>query len=171
MKAIYPGSFDPFTNGHYDILRRAIKTYDEVTILLAVNPDKVGKLRLSVDERLDIITDIVRKLEIGFNKSVYIASTKGLVADYVNESKADVIVRGIRNYTDLAYELNIERFNQELCDAETVYFSTKRDYMDISSTAVWELAKWGKFDTIWKMVPTETFNMLKRHFKDKEGLM
>lgn len=158
MKAIYPGSFDPFTYGHFDILSRAARTYDEVILLFAINPDKTPKypLDLRMEATMKTVEGIAR-----FNRcKVEVDFTDGLVADYVNANGIDMIVRGIRDYTDLQYELKIERFNQKLCSAETVYFRPRVEYSDISSSFVNEFVKYQKLDAVKDLVPAEIFTLI-----------
>jgi pantetheine-phosphate adenylyltransferase len=162
MKAVYPGSFDPMTMGHLDILRRTVKTYDEVTLLLAINPAKQPKFPLHL--RMQTIDKVVARLKKETGKfEIYVDYTDKLVADYVNENKIDVIIRGIRDYTDLKYELNIERFNQRICDAETAYFTPRPQFTDTSSSFVNEFIKWGRLDSIKDLVPPEIFTMIQEH--------
>lgn len=134
MKAIYTGSFDPLTLGHFNIIQRTSKMFDEVVILVASNVEK--EPMFSIDERLNMLRNSCKEFP-----NVAIESFDGLIADYVNENNIDVVVRGLRNPDDFAYELEMAQYNANLfCkDAETIFLMTAPEYSYISSSGVREI--------------------------------
>ena len=111
-KALYTGSFDPLTNGHFNIIERAAKLYDELTIGIIVNPSK--RSMFSLEERVDMIRETVRGLD-----NVKVDCFSGLLADYVNENGFNVVVRGLRAAMDFEYEIQMAHMNARLFN-ETV---------------------------------------------------
>lgn len=137
-RAVYPGSFDPITNGHLDILNRALKVFDEVIVLVADNPDK--KSRFSVEERVQMIKDATRDM-----KGVKVDSTSGLTVDYANKVNAKHLVRGLRTVTDFKYEYKLaEAYHKVDSTIDLVFFMADEEYSSISSSKVDELAKLNK---------------------------
>lgn len=132
-KAIYPGSFNPWHQGHTDILKKALKIYDTVVVAHGFNPDKginaypdFTELQREFPENLD--TDYRR---------VWVKSFAGLLVDFVNAEKADAVIRGLRNGHDLQYEMNQQYWNEDLgLVVPTVYFICDRRYSHISSSAI-----------------------------------
>lgn len=129
MKAVYPGSFDPFTLGHLNILERATKIFDSVTVVIAQNSQK--NHMFSAEQRCKIVL-----LSTNHLKNVKIIQHNGIVADFVNDENIDVIIRGIRGSTDLDHEIKLEQYNSKICTAETVYLTPKTDHLNTSSTLV-----------------------------------
>lgn len=135
MKAIYPGSFDPITLGHQDIIKRIAKLYDEVIVLVAKSNSKESMF--SVDERMTLIEDQLKNI-----KNVRVDSFEGLTVDYAKKVKAQVIVRGLRAVVDFEYELSMGNINKKLApDIETVLVFANPEYYFISSRMVKEVAK------------------------------
>lgn len=152
MKAVYAGSFDPFTFGHLEIVREASKFFDEVIILCAVNSKK--SLFFS---RAAMITGIEKCLEREGLRNVQVVSSENLTADVCAEYGADYLVRGLRNTSDYLYEEDIARFNQRLNPSlKTIYFRAADD--TVSSTAVKELFQRGK--DISQFVPPDIIEAL-----------
>lgn len=136
-KAVYPGSFDPFSNGHLDILKRATQLFDEVHILVSNNINK--KYHFSTEERVQLIQKCVGNLE-----HIVIASYNGLVVNYCKEHQIQVIIRGLRNYTDYETEFNLFQYNKDIAPkVETILLlpSTKTQF--VSSSAIKELVTFG----------------------------
>ena len=135
--AVYPGTFDPVTNGHLDIVDRALKLFDKVVIAIGINPVKESLFTL--EERLDMVSKT-----IGTNGRVEIISFDGLLVDLAIKYKACAILRGLRAVSDFDYELQRALMNRKLSrDIETVFLMTGFRWIYISSTIVKEAARFG----------------------------
>ena len=131
--AIYPGSFDPFTNGHLDILKSGSEIFDKNINAVAYNENKKGFL--SITERVDLIKKSVSHL-----KNVEVDTFQGLTVDYAKKKNADVLLRGLRTSFDFEYELHLSQTNNMLNkDLKTVFLITKPEYSFISSSMVREI--------------------------------
>ena len=118
--AIYPGSFDPITNGHLDILQRALKIFDKVIVLVAVNPNKQS--RFSVEERIQMIKEAVD------NPNVVVDSTSGLTVEYAKQHGATHLIRGLRAVTDFEYEFQLATANDFIDSSiDSVFLMSKND--------------------------------------------
>ena len=136
-KAVCPGSFDPITNGHVDIIRRAAELFDEVTVLVVTNPDK--KCVFSPEERCELISKAVEGIE-----GIKVDSFSGLLADYVKRNKISAIVEGIRSSSDFEYEFQMALANRSLApDAETVFITADPSNMYVSSSLIRQIAGFG----------------------------
>ncbi len=137
-KALYPGSFDPLTMGHLNIIRRAAKLYDELTIGVVSNPSKASMFTL--EEREEMLRDVLKDLP-----NVKVDHFSGLLADYVNRMGFDVVVRGLRATTDFEYEIQMAQMNARLFNesVETVFLMTDPQYSFISSSVVKEVHSLG----------------------------
>ena len=136
-KAVCPGSFDPITNGHVDIIRRAAELFDEVTVLVVTNPDK--KCVFSPEERCELISKAVEGIE-----GIKVDSFSGLLADYVKKNKISAIVKGIRSSSDFEYEFQMALANRSLApDAETVFITADPQNMYVSSSLIRQIAAFG----------------------------
>ncbi len=141
-KALIPGSFDPITLGHLDIIKRASKLFDEVVVLAAVNPSK--NYMLCTNSRVSLIQDAVKDL-----KNVSVDSYDGLLVDYINAHGIDVIVKGLRNSTDYAYENEMALSNMKLghklysVPVETLYMPCNPEFSNVSSSLIRLLLKQG----------------------------
>ena len=135
-KAVCPGSFDPVTNGHLDIVARASKLYDEVTIAVMVNKSKSGLFTL--DERMEMVRETT--IEYG---NVVVESFGGLLVDFCRERDIPVIVKGLRAVSDFDYELQMAQMNHSLAGVETLFLSTNPLYSFLSSSLVKEVATYG----------------------------
>jgi pantetheine-phosphate adenylyltransferase len=143
--AIYPGSFDPATYGHIDIIRRAAEIFDKLTVSVLNN--KVKTPLFSVEERVNILCEVTRDLP-----NVTVESYEGLLVDYCKESGADVIIRGLRAITDFEFELQLAQTNRKLNDeVDTIFLTTSLEYAYLSSSTVKEVASFG--GDISKFVP------------------
>ena len=133
--AVYPGSFDPITLGHVDIIQRISKLYDEIIVLVAISPDK--KSLFSTDEKIKLIKDEIKSL-----RNVKVDKHEGLTVDYVKSKKAKVIVRGLRSVVDFEYELSMGNMNKKLApEIETVIILASPEFYFVSSRAVKEVAR------------------------------
>ena len=146
-KAICPGSFDPITNGHLDIIERAAKVFDELIVGVLVNPEK--KSLFTADERVELIKILVRNLP-----NVKVKKFSGLLVDLMNKEGAGVIVKGLRAFSDFEYEFQMASMNNKLDPTkETVFMMTKAEYCYLSSSSVKQVAMFG--GSIKGLVPEE----------------
>lgn len=137
LRAIYPGSFDPVTNGHIDIIKRAVAISDE--LIVGVLQNKAKSPLFSVEERVIILREVTKNL-----KNVKIIPFEGLLIDFAAQMDAKVIVRGLRAITDFEYELQMSQTNRKLnADIETLFLTTSLEYSFLSSTTVKEVASFG----------------------------
>ena len=136
MRAVCPGSFDPVTLGHVDVVRRAAAMFDEVVVAVAVNPKKQGLF--SVDERRELITGAARDL-----RNVTTAAFTGLLVDWCREQDVGVIAKGLRSDTDYAYELPMAQMNRHLTGVDTVFLTADPAHTFVSSSLVKEVARGG----------------------------
>lgn len=146
-RAIYPGSFDPVTNGHLDMIERSAKLVDELVVGVLNNSAKNSLF--SVDERVSMLDEMTSHIE-----NVKIGSFDGLLVDYAKSIDAAIIVRGLRAVTDFEYELQIAQTNHEVdSNIETIFLTTRLEYAYLSSTIVKEFASYG--GDISRFVPKE----------------
>ena len=135
--AVYPGSFDPITNGHLDIIDRASKVFDEIIVGVFVNPDK--KSLFSIDERVSLIEKVTLKYP-----NVTIQSCSGLLVHFMKERNAKVIIKGLRAVSDFEYEFQMSMMNNKLDPTiETVFMMTSAKYSFLSSSSVRQVAMFG----------------------------
>ena len=155
-KALYTGSFDPLTNGHYNIIERAAKLYDELTVGIIVNPSK--KSMFTLEERELMIRETLKGLP-----NVKVGNFSGLLADYVNGNDFNVVVRGLRAAMDFEYEIQMAQMNDRLFNekVETVFLMTAPEYSFISSSMMKEVHSLG--GSIEGLVPDEIL----KHMNDK----
>ncbi len=140
-RAIYPGSFDPITNGHLDIIARGCKLFDEIIVAILVNPEK--KPFFSIEERQQMLTEVLEGLEQG-GCHVRVDSFEGLLVHYALEQQAQAIVRGIRAISDYEYELQMALMNRRLEPSiETVFMMPGEAYTYVSSRLVKEVFQLG----------------------------
>ena len=132
--ALCPGSFDPPTNGHVDVIERAIEAFDEVVVAVVDNPSKESLF--STQERVGLLEEL-------FGGRARIGSFSGLLVEYAIEVGADVVVKGLRTVDDYEYEMQMSQMNRHLTGMETVFMATKSDWSFISSSLVKEVAKLG----------------------------
>lgn len=155
--AVYPGSFDPLHNGHLDVIRRAAKIYDHLTVAVLDNPLKESKL-FDIEERLAVIEETIKGMP-----NVDADRFEGLLADYVRRRKASVIVKSLRAISDFETELQMAHLNRQLNpDAETTFIMTATRWSYVSSTRIKEIAKYGA--DISKLVPKASLQRLQVRF-------
>ena len=135
-RAVCPGSFDPVTNGHLDIIRRAAGLFDEVTVGVLVNPNKQGLF--DVDERLGMLREVVADLD-----NVKVESFEGLLVDFCRDHDIDAIVKGLRAVSDFDSELQMAQMNSSLSGVETVFVPTSPEWSFLASSLVKEVARFG----------------------------
>lgn len=137
LKAIYPGSFDPVTYGHLDIIKRSCKIVDELIVGVLNNNAKMPLF--SVEERVKMLEKATKEL-----KNVKVVPFHGLLVDFARDQKADVVIRGLRAITDFEYELQMSQMNHKLdSNVETMFLTTSIEYSYLSSTTVKEIAAFG----------------------------
>ncbi len=135
--AVYPGSFDPITNGHVDIIKRGLRMFDELIILIAYNRSK--KALFSVEERREMIQEVIKDC-----KNVRVDCSDGLLVDFVRDAGANVILRGLRALSDFEYEFQLALINRRLNrEIETVFLMTGYKWFYTSSTIINEAASLG----------------------------
>ena len=135
-RAVCPGSFDPVTNGHLDIIGRASRLFDEVIVAVLVNEFKAGLF--PHDERVAMLREVTAKYD-----NVRVDGFQGLLVDYCREQGAAVVIKGIRAVSDFDYELKMAQMNMGLAGVETLFMPTNPLYSFLSSSLIKEIAKWG----------------------------
>ena len=159
-RAIYPGSFDPVTLGHLDIIKRAAKIVDELIVSVLNNNSKSPLF--SVEKRVKMLKEVVKDIP-----NVKVMSFEGLLVDFAKSVDANVIVRGLRAVTDFEYELQMSQTNSVLnSDIDTIFFTTSLKYAYLSSSTVKEAAYFGA--DISKFVPQSVVQQVYNKFKIKE---
>ena len=140
--AVYPGSFDPVTYGHVDIIERAANIFDKLIVLVSTNPSKMATF--SAEMRVDFLKRSLRKTLAKPNNNIEIDSHSGLFIDYFRKREADVIVKGLRAMSDFEYEFQMALLNKDMCHtAETIFLSANVASMFMSSSAVKHIARFG----------------------------
>lgn len=158
-RAIYPGSFDPVTLGHLDIIKRASKIFDELIVGVLNNNSKSPLF--SVEKRVKMLNDVVKDLP-----NVKVMSFEGLLVDFARKVDAQVIVRGLRAVTDFEYELQMSQTNTVLNEnVDTIFFTTSLEYAYLSSSTVREAAYFGA--DISKFVPESVIQQVYDKFKER----
>lgn len=148
--AIYPGSFDPITNGHLDIIKRGAKIYDKLIVAVLLNVEK--KCLFSLEERVELTKRVTKDLE-----NVEVISFEGLLVDFVSRNNSNVIIKGLRTVQDFEYEFQMALMNSKLDpNIETVFMMTSSSYSYVSSSAVKQVAKFG--GSLDGLVPGELIN-------------
>jgi pantetheine-phosphate adenylyltransferase len=159
IRVVYPGSFDPVTNGHIDLIQRSSALFDHVIVAILRNTEKVPLF--SVEERIEMLQEATREL-----KNVSVTSFAGLLVDYVEKVEASVIIRGIRAVSDYEYELQMALMNRRLSNkVETVFMLPAESYSFLSSKLVKEIAGLG--GAIRGFVPANVEDQLCRKFQMK----
>jgi pantetheine-phosphate adenylyltransferase len=158
-EAIYPGSFDPMTNGHVSIIQRGLRVFDRLTVAIANNPAKTALF--TVAERKELLRGV-----LGKERRVAIESFDGLLTDYAKYKGVHVILRGLRAVSDFDYEFQLANMNRTLLpDFESVFMMTGEDYFYVSSRLVREVAEFG--GDVSSLVPPNVLAALKRRFAAK----
>lgn len=155
-RAVYPGSFDPITNGHLDIIERSRRLFDEVVLGILENPEKVPVFPIA--QRLDAVREAVAGMD-----NVSVDTFKGLLVDYLDHQNARVIIRGIRAVSDFEYEFQMAMMNRRLRSGiETVFLMPSETYFFLSSQLVHEVASLG--GDVTGLVPPGVLGMLARKY-------
>ncbi|MFC4638058.1 pantetheine-phosphate adenylyltransferase [Deinococcus hohokamensis] len=159
MNAVFPGSFDPITSGHMDVLTRAAKMFEHVTLTVMHNARKQGRHLFTLDERLTILREATSHLP-----NVSVDSFGGLLVDYMAQQQKGIIIRGLRAVSDYEYELQIAHLNRQIGEVETVFIMAATRWSFVSSSMVREIASYG--GDISEMVPRASARALKVKFAD-----
>ena len=160
--AIYPGSFDPLTNGHVDIIQRGSRLFDRIVVAILLNVEKSPLF--TVDERVDIAREVFRS-----NPNVEVDTFDGLLVDYARRTRAGVIVRGLRAISDFEYEMQMALMNRNLNpEVETVFMMPAEPYTYVSSRLVKEVAALG--GSVSNLVPSLVEERLRRKKHRRETL-
>lgn len=162
-RAIYPGSFDPVTLGHLDIIKRSAKIVDELIVGVLMNNSKSPLF--SVENRVKMLEEVVKDIP-----NVRVMSFEGLLVDFAKKMKAQIIVRGLRAVTDFEYELQMSQTNMVLDgNIDTIFFTTSLEYAYLSSSTVKEAAYYGA--DISRFVPEPVINQVYDKFRNKGELV
>lgn len=155
--SVYPGSFDPITNGHLDVIKRGTKVFEKVIVAVGDNPAK--KALFTKDERVEMIREVTKAF-----RNVEVDGFDGLVVDYVHKRKANVILRGIRTISDFEYEYQMALTNRTFAgDIETVFVMAHEEYSFVSSRFIKEAASMG--GDVSSFLPKEVEKRLKAKYK------
>jgi len=156
--AVYPGAFDPVTNGHIDIIQRSLKLFDKLYILVGDNPQKAPTF--TAKERVDMLKEALKE----YNNRIEVEHFEGLLLNYVQKKKSSVIIRGLRAISDFEYEFSRALLNRELDkDIETIFIMTKDDYAFLSSSIIKEIAMF--HGSVKGFVPEIVEKKLKEKFR------
>jgi pantetheine-phosphate adenylyltransferase len=158
VRAIFPGSFDPITNGHLDVIQRGMKLFDQ--LIIAVGRSPIKNQLFTPEERIEMIEEIIRQRRL---KGVSVESFDGLTVEYAAKKKADVILRGLRSLTDVQYEFQLAMTNRAVTGIETVFIMTGEQYGFTSSTLIREVASLG--GDLSNLIPENVHRRLQQRFK------
>lgn len=158
IRAIFPGSFDPITNGHLDVIGRGVKLFDE--LIVAVGQSPVKQELFTRDERVEMIKELLAD-----EPRVSVESYDCLTVEFAIAKKVDVMLRGLRNLTDVQYEFQMAMTNRSVAGVETVFIMTSEQYGFVSSTMVREVALLG--GDVSKLIPIAVYDRLKKHLAEK----
>lgn len=157
IKAIFPGSFDPITNGHIDVIGRGNKLFDELVVAVGQSPTK--KELFSMDDRVEMIRELLTDMP-----RVTVESYNSLTVEFAIKKNADVMLRGLRNLTDVQYEFQMAMTNRSVAGVETVFIMTSEQFGFVNSTMVREVAMLG--GDVSKLIPVSVFKRLKMRLKE-----
>ncbi len=153
VRAIFPGSFDPITNGHLDVINRGIKLFDE--LIIAVGRSPIKNPLFTPEERVEMIAELVADIP-----GVSVESFDGLTVEYAAKKKANAILRGLRSLTDVQYEFKLAMTNRAVAGIETVFVMTSEEYGFTSSTLIREVASLG--GNVSNLIPKNIYNRLQQ---------
>ncbi len=156
VRAIFPGSFDPITNGHLDVISRGMKLFDE--LIVAVGKSPLKDQLFTPEQRVEMIAELIKDMP-----GVSVEGFNGLTVEYARQKKANVILRGLRSLTDVNYEFELAMTNRSVTGIETIFVMTTEQYGFISSTLVRQVATLG--GDISNLVPENVYRRLRERFK------
>jgi len=156
IRAVFPGSFDPITNGHLDVINRGMKLFDE--LIIAVGRSPIKNQLFTPKERVEMIAELIADMS-----GVSVESFDGLTVEYAAKKKADVILRGLRSLTDVQYEFQLAMTNRAVAGIETVFVMTSEQYGFTSSTLIRQVAWLG--GDLSNLIPENVRNRLQERFK------
>lgn len=160
VRAIFPGSFDPITNGHLDVINRGMKLFDE--LIIAVGKSPIKNQLFTPEERVEMIAELIRQRQM---PGVSVESFDGLTVEYAAKKKADVILRGLRSLTDVQYEFQLAMTNRAVAGIETVFIMTSEQYGFTSSTLIREVASLG--GDLSNLIPESIHKRLQQHLEKR----
>jgi len=160
VRAIFPGTFDPITNGHLDVINRSTKLFDELIIAVGTSP--VKNTIFTPQQRVEMIAELIADMP-----GVFVESFDGLTVEYAAKKKADVILRGLRSLTDVQYEFQLAMTNRAVAGIETVFVMTGEKYGFTSSTLIREVAALG--GDVSNLIPKNVYNRLRQHLHKLKG--
>jgi pantetheine-phosphate adenylyltransferase len=152
---LFPGTFDPVTNGHLDVIRRGRVLFDQLVVAIAHNPNK--RALFGVHEREKMLHELLDEL----SDNVMIATYHGLTVDYARQIGAVAILRGLRSVTDLNFEFQLALTNRAIADVETIFIMTGEQYAFTSSTLIKQIASGGDIDRLHRLLPPTVLARLK----------
>ncbi len=160
VRAIFPGSFDPITNGHMDVVRRGMKLFDE--LIIAVGRSPIKNQLFTPAERVEMIAELIEGLP-----GVSVESFEGLTVEYATRRQASVILRGLRSLTDVQYEFQLAMTNRAVAGIETIFIMTSEQYGFTSSTLIREIASLG--GDLSNLIPASVHKRLEGRFSKLRG--
>ena len=160
VRAVFTGAFDPITNGHLDVIGRAIKIFDEVIVAVGDNPEKTALF--TGEERVAMIQELVRDMP-----EVTVERFTGLAVAYVKRKNAQVIVRGLRNLTDVQHEFQLALTNRAVAGIETVFIMTGEQYGFTTSTLIREVGRFG--GDVSGLIPASVYEKLCKKLTARDG--
>ena len=155
VRAIFPGSFDPITNGHLDVVNRGIRLFDE--LIIAVGRSPIKNQLFTPEERVEMISELIADMP-----RVIVESFEGLTVEYAARREADVILRGLRSLTDVQYEFQLAMTNRAVAGIETIFIMTSEQYGFTSSTLIREVASLG--GDLSNLIPANVHKRLEGRF-------
>ena len=158
VKAIFPGSFDPITNGHIDVIGRGVKLFDELIVAVGQNPSKEELFTL--DERVEMIKELVKDMP-----RVSVESYSCLTVKYAVKVGANVMLRGLRNLTDVQYEFQLAMTNRSVAGVETVFVMTSEEFGFVNSSMVRDVAVLG--GDVSKLIPVSVYERVKKVISER----
>jgi pantetheine-phosphate adenylyltransferase len=158
VRAIFPGSFDPITNGHLDVVHRSVRLFDE--LIIAVGRSPIKNQLFTPEERVEMISEILKERKMS---DVQVECFEGLTVEYAARKKADVILRGLRSLTDVQYEFQLAMTNRAVAGIETVFIMTSEQYGFTSSTLIREIASLG--GDLSNLIPANVHERLKKRLQ------
>ena len=163
-RAVFPGQFDPITNGHLDVIRRGVGLFDELIVGVGINPDK--RELFTLDERVQMIRELLKD-----EPAARVESFSGLTVDFVRQQKATVILRGIRDVSDLRYEFQLALANRAVGNVETVFIMTGDQHALTSSSLIRQIfALGGDLKQLQGLLPDLVIRRLKQKKRDIAGM-